>query len=1158
MNQRKIFQPKVIYSVLFTFLTAALALGGGNAAAQQPWQIFAEQVKKETLAERSGVNSPLAEQEEQPENNYVDSPDNPSSQVPPSNTDFASSEPAPSDLPPSESSQAAAPIPLPLSPPPYRSLPRMKNDATLHDVYFLDARRGWAVGDRGTVWTTRDGGKQWFLADTPVTDDLYAVQFLNENFGVAVGGSVLPGGENGRGVILLTDDGGATWTSQPCAAFPILRSVQIRSRGEIVVAGDSSELYPAGIFLTLDGGATWQPAERTNRHSGWRKLAYRSEEKRGIGPACDGSFLRYAGGKTTADGALASESVADLSQTTAGYPLWLAGERGLVLRSDDSGENWRRPEGVLPPNAADLFDFSTVFASGDRVLLAGTPGSRLFLSEDGGRNWESVATGITVPIRRLFFVDALHGWGVGALGNIIATTDGGRSWTVQREGGRRLAFLALLADNDSFCPELFLRLAGDEGYLGAAAALFRPKTSAETEEEISPLQRLDAATVEACGCGAFGVGRFFAPEAERSYSLESILARLDAENDGRGLEKFRERLVRMIRTLRPDVLVIQESKRPIHGKIAAGGGDALEKIAEYTRSLDARPVDPLRELIERELPGAILAAQNPEMWPEQISSAGLAPWSVEKVERISSDPEGNIRLNTADFSPILGRSIAQMARDARSLLGVKSVNGDGNPPSDPVLATLYDRRGETKQAAVFAGRELPYGSEARRIAAAAMTIEGLDLRERFNQRRQLLGVVEKLANSTADGPAKELLLADLDRRRQTLDPELAVEYLSRTGEAFARSGDWTQAEEVFSRIARDYPDQPSARTALLWLVQFYAGSEPFWRTQDGNRIVSSGGPVGAGEVNAALAIDPAQTDSRFHNADELGRLIRARHPELYMTPELRFPLAVVQRRRGYDNDALRYFLNRSLVSKDDLWGARSKAEFLLMAPNVESMSPEEQISPLLTASCRTTAERPYLDGTLEEGVWKNAARFSLSQRPLTAPPKNLDAAPPTPRTVPESIEFGTFVSLLYDSQYLYIGVESSKVEGVAYPPSETPRRRDADLSGEDRIEIELDFDRDYTTCYRFVFSRFGDVTDSCWDRLDWDAKIFTAQNETESGWTLEAAIPWEALCERPPTKNDILAAAFRRIVPDRGVECWNVENSNRTEHAFGHLTFGLR
>ena len=41
----------------------------------------------------------------------------------------------------------------------------MRDDAMLHDVTFVDAEYGWAVGDRGVILHTSDGGRTWPTAE---------------------------------------------------------------------------------------------------------------------------------------------------------------------------------------------------------------------------------------------------------------------------------------------------------------------------------------------------------------------------------------------------------------------------------------------------------------------------------------------------------------------------------------------------------------------------------------------------------------------------------------------------------------------------------------------------------------------------------------------------------------------------------------------------------------------------------------------------------------------------------------------------------------------------------------------------------------------------------------------------------------------------------
>jgi hypothetical protein len=61
-------------------------------------------------------------------------------------------------------------------------------DAELSDVCFLDPDRGWAVGDRGVILHTKDGGRNWHLQASPVNCRLESVCFLDDRSGWIVGG----------------------------------------------------------------------------------------------------------------------------------------------------------------------------------------------------------------------------------------------------------------------------------------------------------------------------------------------------------------------------------------------------------------------------------------------------------------------------------------------------------------------------------------------------------------------------------------------------------------------------------------------------------------------------------------------------------------------------------------------------------------------------------------------------------------------------------------------------------------------------------------------------------------------------------------------------------------------------------------------------------
>ena len=87
-------------------------------------------------------------------------------------------------------------------------------DPTLYDIYFLDEKTGWMVGEFGKIYHSTDGGATWkeqqnaLLGQAGIDDALnlptwFGVRFVNATEGTVVGL---------EGKIAKTTDGGQTWT----------------------------------------------------------------------------------------------------------------------------------------------------------------------------------------------------------------------------------------------------------------------------------------------------------------------------------------------------------------------------------------------------------------------------------------------------------------------------------------------------------------------------------------------------------------------------------------------------------------------------------------------------------------------------------------------------------------------------------------------------------------------------------------------------------------------------------------------------------------------------------------------------------------------------------------------------------------------------------
>jgi photosystem II stability/assembly factor-like uncharacterized protein len=125
----------------------------------------------------------------------------------------------------------------------------------LDAVQFVSATQGWAAG-AGRVLVTRDGGRTWTSQYTG-SAQLDQVDFTDASHGWAVGTNAL----------LRTTDGGATWTalSEPCGK--IIDSVHFVTPSLGYAVADGAQVWMTGgvpaavnggvLLTTTNGGTDW-------------------------------------------------------------------------------------------------------------------------------------------------------------------------------------------------------------------------------------------------------------------------------------------------------------------------------------------------------------------------------------------------------------------------------------------------------------------------------------------------------------------------------------------------------------------------------------------------------------------------------------------------------------------------------------------------------------------------------------------------------------------------------------------------------------------------------------------------------------------------------------------------------------------------------------
>jgi photosystem II stability/assembly factor-like uncharacterized protein len=200
-----------------------------------------------------------------------------------------------------------------------------------------------AVGQRGHVLYSDDGGRTWTQAQVPVSSDLVAVSFASATHGWAVGHD---------GMVLHSADAGATWVRQldgrsaNTAENPLLDVWFENERSGFAVGAFNA------ILRTNDGGRSWESwSERSDNPKGLHLYAIRA----------------------------------------VGADVFIAGEQGLLLKLDREAGRWRALE--LPYNGT-LFGIT---GNARSVLVFGLQG-HVFRSVDRGRSWHKVETGLHVGI----------------------------------------------------------------------------------------------------------------------------------------------------------------------------------------------------------------------------------------------------------------------------------------------------------------------------------------------------------------------------------------------------------------------------------------------------------------------------------------------------------------------------------------------------------------------------------------------------------------------------------------------------------------------------------------------------------------------------------------------------------------------------------------
>ena len=108
-----------------------------------------------------------------------------------------------------------------------------------------------------------------------------------------------------------------------------------------------------------------------------------------------------------------------------------AAARGARAAPRDVADVLQRP--AAPGARADAAVMLAIARAGNRLVAAGERGIVL-VSDDHGASWSQAGVPVSVSLTAVQFVDATHGWAVGHGGAVLSTADAGSTWTLRLDG----------------------------------------------------------------------------------------------------------------------------------------------------------------------------------------------------------------------------------------------------------------------------------------------------------------------------------------------------------------------------------------------------------------------------------------------------------------------------------------------------------------------------------------------------------------------------------------------------------------------------------------------------------------------------------------------------------------------------------------------------
>lgn len=242
----------------------------------------------------------------------------------------------------------------------------------LYSVHFENSNVGWIVGEDVRILKSIDGGSNWAVqfANLPVLADLYSVHFQNINNGWAIG-NYMYSATGYDSYLIITTNGGSTWQDNFYFMDEEIFSVQFMNNNLGLVSGSE-------IARTSDGGSNWYSVFGSfgdefyslffiDSNTGWIAGKNFLQSKGYIYKSTDGG-LSWLLSKSDSLKTYTSVFFTDANQG------WVSGLAGIIMNTTNGGTDWAYQSSGIGANLNAIFfiDNLTGWAVGSNGIILKT------------------------------------------------------------------------------------------------------------------------------------------------------------------------------------------------------------------------------------------------------------------------------------------------------------------------------------------------------------------------------------------------------------------------------------------------------------------------------------------------------------------------------------------------------------------------------------------------------------------------------------------------------------------------------------------------------------------------------------------------------------------------------------------------------------------